>query len=206
MAKHTDYFKLFKDQMAICSEASQLLKEMVSQYSPSSSASYHEQMHEIENKSDELTYEIISSLFQEFITPIDQEDLLRLARSIDDIVDALDETVNDLYMYHIEAAPRFAPALVDAIDECVRILALAVDELPNFKKPARLREFLRDVSRSETAGDEVYVSAIYHLFETNDMSPAHFIGIKGVYDSLEMCCDMCEEASQVIEEIVMKNA
>lgn len=31
------------------------------------------------------------------------------------------------------------------------------------------------------------------------------MGSKAVYDSLENCCDLCEHAADVIEQIIMKN-
>ena len=62
-------------------------------------------MHNIEHKADEIYHDILTRLSAEFITPIDQEDILRLVQIIDDVTDALDEVVLDCYMFHIDELP-----------------------------------------------------------------------------------------------------
>lgn len=56
----------------------------------------------------------------------------------------------------------------------------------------------------EGEADEVYVDASYRLFAV----PADcrvLMGSKAVYESLENCCDLCEHAADVIEQVIIKN-
>lgn len=205
MAKNkNDYFKLLEQQIEYCVQASELLAEIVTGYSAEKIQVQTEQMHKIEHMADELHHEILTKLAAEFITPIDQEDILNLVQIIDDITDALDEIVFEFYMFHITQMPESAPELAKLVDNCIKALREALKEFKSFKKPARLFSLLVDVKNIESQADKVYVKAVYDLFSLEKDSKA-LIGGKEIYESFESCCDLCEHATKVIEQIIIKN-
>ena len=205
MAKKTnDYFKLLEQQTACCMEASDLLEEILCKFNADSINAYRSQMHTIEHTADKIHHDILNKLSTEFITPIDQEDILRLAQIIDDITDALDEVVLDFYMYHIDSVPQKASQLSGIVNRCVHALHDATSELKNFKKPATLLSLVVKVNDIETEADEVYTDAIYELFGSSANEKA-LLGTKAVYESLENCCDLCEHATDIIEQVIIKN-
>lgn len=205
MAKNkNDYFKLTEDQISYCVQASNLLVEILNNYSFDNIAEYRARMHEIENAADEIHHDIRTRLSAEFITPIDQEDILRLVQIVDDITDAIDEVVMDLYMYGLETLPASVPAVAAVVSRCINALHTASGELKNFKKPAKLREYLIEANTIESEADALYVEAIRELF-TSTSDAKTLIAGKAIYESLENCCDLCEHASDVIEQIIIKN-
>ena len=205
MAKRkNDYFLLATEQVEYCVKASALLVELFENYSAENVLTYKDKIHEIEHLGDEIRHDIISRLAVEFITPIDQEDILHLVQIIDDITDALDEVVMECYMLRIENAPESALMLANKTNECVNALSEAIKELKNFKKPTHLRELLVHVNTIEGEADGLYVQANYDLFG-NKTDAKEIIRDKTIYDSFENCCDLCEHASDVVEQIVMKN-
>lgn len=205
MAKvKNDYFKLVEKQVEYCVQASDLLANILNNYSPENLNAQREEMHKIEQQADEVHHDILTKLSAEFITPIDQEDIVHLAQIIDDVTDALDEVVLDFYMYHIDKAPVDAAALAKTVSRCVKALQEATKELKNFKKPANLRTLLVKVNSIEGEADAIYVEAIHNLFGSETESKV-LIGSKAIYESLENCCDLCEHASDVIEQIIIKN-
>lgn len=199
-----DYFKLVEEQAAYCVQASNLLTEILCNFSAGSIPEQKEKMHAIENKADELQHEILIGLSREFITPIDQEDILRLVQTIDDVTDALDEVVLEFYMFHIYEMPADAPAMSKIVSRCVKALYEAVKELKNFKKPDTLRRLLVEVNDVEGEADTAYMEAIHNLFKAETQSRV-LMGNKEIYESLENCCDLCEHAADIIEQIIMKN-
>lgn len=206
MAKNrNDYFKMAEEQITYCVQASGFLEKIVCNYNPANIISQKKRMHDIEHKADELHHDILTRLSREFITPIDQEDILRLVQIIDDVTDALDEVVLELYMFHVDTIPDAAPELARLVDRCVNALYESVKELKNFKKPERLRGLLVEVNHNESRADAVYNEAIYVLFGRGDISGKVLMGHKAIYDSLENCCDLCEHAADIIEQIVIKN-
>ena len=120
--KRNDYFELIKTQTSYCVEAANLLEEILGKFDVSKISEYRTQMHEIENKADEIHHDILSKLSVEFITPIDQEDILHLVQIIDDIADAIDEVILDMYMYHIDTISEKTVELSKAVNKCVKAL------------------------------------------------------------------------------------
>jgi len=205
MARHrTDYFKLLEQQAEYCLQASDLLLEILTQYSENGIAQQRFKMHEIEQKADDLHHEIVTKLSKEFITPIDHEDILRLVQIIDDVTDALDQVTRNLYMFHVDSITNDIKILAEKVNKCVKTFKEAVTELKNFKKPERLRELLVEVNTIESEADAIYIEAIHHMFSP-DADVKNIMGMKTVYDSLEQCFDLCEDASDMIEQIIMKN-
>lgn len=205
MAKvKNDYFKLVEQQVEYCVQAADLLEEILCKYSTQNLPTQREKMHKIEQAADGIHHDILTRLSAEFITPIDQEDILHLVQIVDDVTDALDEVVLDFYMYHVEKLPAEAPELSKIVNRCVKALYEAVKELKNFKKPETLRKLLVEVNTIESDADKVYIEAIHNLF-SRESDGKTLIGSKTVYESLENCCDLCEHAADVIEQIIIKN-
>jgi len=199
-----DYFKLAEEQIACCVEAAELLQNMLTHYSVQDLMEKRDEMHSIEHKADEIHHDILTRLSAEFITPIDQEDILHLVQIIDDVTDALDEVVFECYKFCVKEIPADVPELSAIVSSCVQALAKAVQELKNFKKPEQLRKMLIEVNTIESKADAIYVEAIHQLFE-KETDFKHLIGSKAVYDCLESVCDLCEHAADVIEQIIIKN-
>ena len=202
--KQNDYFELIQKQSAYCVEASNLLEDILCKFNADSVDTYRTQMHGIEHQADEIHHDILKKLSTEFITPIDQEDILRLVQIIDDITDALDEVIMDVYMYHIDVIPERTADLSRIVNQCVKALHEATAELKNFKKPEKLRGLLIKVNDIEIEADGVYMESIYALFGS-DLDGKALLGAKAVYEGLENCCDLCEHAADVIEQVIIKN-
>ena len=206
MAKkvRNDYFKLAEEQMACCVEAADLLEEILCNYSVDNISAQREMMHKIEHKADEIHHDIITRLTAEFITPIDQEDILHLVQRIDDITDAIDDVVLKFYMYHMVEVPADAPEFSKIVNRCVKTLFEAVKELKNFKKPETLRSHLVEVNTIEGEADAAFVEAIHKLF-ANESDCKALIGSKSIYEGLENCCDLCEHGAHAVDHIIIKN-
>ncbi|HIT33681.1 MAG TPA: DUF47 family protein [Candidatus Faecousia intestinigallinarum] len=202
--KNNNYFELIKTQSSYCVEASNLLEEILCKFNADSINAYRTQMHAIEHTADDIRHDILKKLSTEFITPIDQEDILRLVQIIDDITDALDEVILDVYMYHVDTIPEKTAALSRVVNRCVLALHEAAGELKNFKKPDALRAMLVKVNDIEIEADAIYTEAIYQLFASNAEGKV-LLGSKAIYEGLENCCDLCEHAADVIEQVIIKN-
>lgn len=202
--KHNDYFEMIQRQSSYCVEASNLLEEILGKFHAGSVKTYRAQMHEIEHQADEVHHDILKKLSTEFITPIDQEDILRLVQIIDDITDALDEVILDVYMYRIDAIPERAEDLSRIVNRCVKAFHEATAELKNFKRPEKLEQLLVKINDIEIEADGVYMESIYTLFGSS-MDGKTLLGAKAVYEGLENCCDLCEHAADVIEQVIIKN-
>ncbi|MCA2223446.1 DUF47 domain-containing protein [Nonomuraea aurantiaca] len=89
----------------------------------------HEKMRVIEHLGDQERRTLVEELRSALVTPIDREDLYRLSRSIDDVLDSLRDFVRESHLYRVPDQLRFAPLLdqviegIDALENAVRDLA-----------------------------------------------------------------------------------
>src|SRR4051812_5654900 len=88
---------------------------------------FSETMKEYEIKGDTYVHEVIMELNNAFITPIEREDILALAMSMDDVLDGLEHCAAIFEMYSITTADDFMLRFVDAINNC----ALEIQESIN---------------------------------------------------------------------------
>lgn len=205
MAKNkNDYFLLIEEQIKFCVKASDLLESIFNSTENVNFVEYKEKMHEIEHQADDIHHDILTRLSAEFITPIDQEDILRLVQIIDDITDALDDVVMKFYMFGITEYPSQTSEFSMQVNRCVKALSAAGAELRHFKKPKELRALLIKINTAESNADKIYMEAVHNLFAVEN-DAKKLIGYKEIYDSLEACCDLCEHAADIIELIIIKN-
>ena len=73
-----------------------------------------DEIKEVEHKCDFLTHEIIQRLHRTFVTPLDREDIHGLARSLDDVMDAIDATRRDRPALPDQSVVRYGCARADA--------------------------------------------------------------------------------------------
>ncbi|MGW0193844.1 DUF47 domain-containing protein [Nonomuraea sp. NPDC003201] len=89
----------------------------------------HEQMRSIEHIGDEERARLVEELKTALVTPIDPEDLFRLSRAIDDVLDSLRDFVRESHLYRVPDQIRFTPLLdqvivgIEALENAVRDLA-----------------------------------------------------------------------------------
>lgn len=79
----------------------------------------------IEHAGDEYRARLIREMSRSLTTPIDREDLFRLSRSVDDILDNLRDFVLEADLFGIEDA-RLLDAVIDAVLGAITELAVAV--------------------------------------------------------------------------------
>lgn len=165
---------------------------------------FSEKMKEIETKGDSLVHEVIKDLNNAFITPIEREDILALAMSMDDVLDGLEHTSAMFEMYSITQADEFMLKFVDAIRACADEIVQAVELLAS-KKLLQIRDHSIKIKDYESKCDGILRQAIKHLFHV-EKDPIRIIQYKEIYEELEEIADYCQKVANTLETIIMKNA
>ncbi len=119
-----------------------------------------DRLREIEQEGDEHRTELISELSKALTTPIDREDLFRLSRSIDDVLDNLRDFANEYVMFEAQDGTRYGPVL-DALVEGLTALRTSVGDLGSH--PERVPESSRKAKRANHI-HRVYEEALADLF------------------------------------------
>src|SRR5206468_10141501 len=88
-----------------------------------------DEIREVEHKCDFLTHEVLLRLNRTFVTPIDREDIHGLARSLDDVMDAIDASATLVRLYRLETVRFGARELARIITSSVNQVQLALQAL-----------------------------------------------------------------------------
>src|SRR5205085_11036210 len=92
---------------------------------------------EAEHEGDRLTHEVISLLNRTFVTPLDRDDMYRLATALDDICDHIDEAADDIDAYEMREVPRRAQEQAQVILRATGRLCEAISLLEGFRDAQR---------------------------------------------------------------------
>ncbi len=205
MATKFNYFKAFEEMSEYSMNAALYLEEVVNNFDASKINIYISTMHEFEHREDEKKHEIMSHLLKEFLPPIEREDIIELAAKLDDVTDTIDELIHQFYIFNIQKLLPEFPTFVNVIKECCTELDLSIKELKNFKKSSTIHQNIIHVNNAESKGDSVYTDIMHRLFTTDGITPLDAVRWSDILNTAEDCCDACEEASETIENIIMKN-
>ena len=199
-ARDREFFDLFERAAANGVRAAELMEEMLAGFPDSRGLSRDILI--CEQDGDHITQEVIRRIHETFVTPIDRDDILRLASSLDDIVDDIEEAADYLGLYSVEAPMMQAQALAHVLVDATRELAAAFPLMREFKDVSK---HIVEVHRLENEGDRIVRNAIASLFE-GGIDPMVVIRWKDIFERLEDAIDATERTAYVLEGIVIKNA
>jgi uncharacterized protein Yka (UPF0111/DUF47 family) len=187
------FFDLFNESGQNTLRAARLLQEMLRGW-PDDRGLAREILL-AEQEGDRITHDIVQRTNSTFVTPIDGEDIYALATQLDDIVDFIG-------LYKIEAPMDQAQAMADVLVKCCQQLATILAELRGFEG---LEQYWIEIHRLENDGDRLYRDAVAALF-ADGIDPMVVIRWKDIFTGLERAIDATETAAHILEGIVIKNA
>jgi predicted phosphate transport protein (TIGR00153 family) len=161
-----------------------------------------EKIKKIEDNGDKMVHDIFAELNKTFITPIDREDISKLACSLDDILDNLEAVAERLVLYQIDKPPAFMLEFATTLQKTSQNVHEGIALLRNFKEAKKIRGFCSAVNTLENEGDSLLRKATADLFNKKD--PIDIIKIKELYEDLESAIDRCEDVADVIGDILVK--
>src|SRR5579872_902322 len=162
----------------------------------------HSKIKKIEKEADKLTHSIFEELNKTFITPLDREDISRIASKTDDIIDFIDGIVGRIIGFKIKSCPPYMLEMAKEIHNSTKEINLMITRLNKVKADKSLIEHCRTINEQEHRVDAIYRKAIGELFETTDV--INIIKMKDTYEALEHASDRCLDVADSIEDIVLK--
>ena len=159
----------------------------------------------LEHVGDNITHETFHELSANFITPFDREDIHSLISAIDDIADYIHGATKRIDIYRVDNMTPAIIKLAELIAASSLELHNAVCELKNMKNINKIKEACIRINSIENHADDIFDMTIAKLFE-EETNAIEIIKMKEVLLALETATDMCEDAANVIESILVKNA
>lgn len=199
------FFPLFDQAAANLQEAGQVMYKLVTSTSKDDRKVFIREIEKLEHKGDEITHEIFQELSRNFITPFDREDIHRLVSAIDDILDYIHGSSKRMDLYKVTECTPDMIKLSELLQTQTEELRRVIFELKNLKNMRNITESLVLINSIENHADDIFDNAVARLFET-ETDAVVIIKTKEILSALETATDMCEDAANVIDSIIVKMA
>jgi predicted phosphate transport protein (TIGR00153 family) len=187
-------------------QAVRLFSEMAHSANPEERRVKMIRLKALEHEGDMVTKQVFDALNASFITPFDRDDIQNIAIDLDDILDNLEGAAQYLILFELQESPdalrHFSDILVSMAEEIHEATGMIWDQ----KNERRVREVIVRVSELENQADQLYNTVIADLFKSTGRNPLEIMKWKEVYQGLEEACDSCRDYSNIISNVVVKNA
>lgn len=204
--KDDKFFHFFEKDVGNLLSAARVFRDLMSNgMSKEERSQKIKKIEELEHLGDEATHQIYSELGSTFITPFEREDIHLLASKLDDILDFIQGAATRIVLYRVDHISPEQEKLAVMIHDQVVELNKAIPHLRDLGEVHTMRESLVRINSIENEADDLFERAIANLFDTCT-DPILLIKTKELLVSLETATDKCEDAANVIESIIVKNA
>jgi len=199
------FFPLFEQATQNVVNMATILVETVNSTDPANREDLFKQIDKLENKGDEITHQVYLELGKNFITPFDREDIHKLTSAIDDVADYIQGAANRMCLYRIDDFNDPICSLSELILHAAIELEKAVKELKDLKNTRKIADACIRINSFENQADMIFNQAVADLF-LYETDAIRLIKYKEILTALETATDMCEDAADVMESILVKNA
>jgi predicted phosphate transport protein (TIGR00153 family) len=194
------FFNLFVRQADHVAEAAEVFLDLVSEFHDVPQKATL--IHDLEHEADETTHQVMRRLNTTFVTPIDHEDIHKLATTLDDVLDHIDAAADMFVLHKIEAPLPEMKAQADVLVRAARATRQALGMLPKY---GELPRFWVEINRLENEGDRIYRQATADLFG-GDFKAMDVLKWKDILDEVEAAIDTLEDVANTLEGISLKQA
>src|SRR5208337_3768094 len=181
------FFEMFERQAATVREAAYQLVTLSEDFT-----NIREKRHAIElleHQGDQITHGIYEQLNRTFITPLDPEEISKLASALDDVMDNIDSSAEKMFYYGIDNTDDHMVELSRLIHLSAVEIEGAVKGIRSIKDPRYIEERGIEVNRLENLADDVLAHAVMDL-----------------YENLETATDYCEDVANVLSDIAIRHS
>lgn len=203
------FFDILQEQSAIVVEGAEAFVHMIENFEaasrqPDGIRTLKRKVKEIEHRGDLKTHELYQALNATFITPLDREDIAALAAALDDILDFTWATANHLHLYDVKKLPKEFVEVALLLRDQTHLVRDVLTHLPDPDKRDEIRAKLVEIHSLENQADELTNRAKAELFQQDDVK--YLIKMKDVLEYIETATDKCEDAADVVRDILVKHA
>lgn len=205
LPKDKIFYDIFENIVINLKEMGSTLKKAMNESDQIKRTALLKSIEDGEHTNDEYTHQIFIELGKNFITPFDREDIHYLATSLDDIADYMYASSKKILNYNITENDEYMKEMAEISHKSIKALADAVVKLRSMKNISQIKQDCVLINSLENDADDTLDRAIINLF-SNVTDPIKIVKLKDVYEDLEVISDKCEDASNVIESIIIKYA
>ncbi len=196
------FFDLFEKPAAITHKAALHLCSMIEHFDDVKNMCHL--MKSYEHEGDVVSHEIYQLLNKSFVTPIEPDEISRLAASMDDVLDAIDDASRKMFFYDIGVTDTYMLESAKIIIQQTEQIEKAISATRTMNQPAIVDECCIEINRLENLADDVLAVSLQELFKTTDA--IKIVKMKDVYETLEATTDRCEDVANILGDIAIKHS
>jgi uncharacterized protein len=196
------FYDLFEELADKIEEGSNLFLDMLLNYD--SFEQRLSKLKEIEHEADIITHRTYEKMHTTFLTPIDREDIYALVNKMDSILDMTEASAIRMSLYKIRAPKEELIQQAKLLNEATAKVKQVVRGLRDMKNAKMILDACIEINTLENAGDQILRSTMANLFE-REKDPFELIKWKEIFERFEEAMDVCEDVSNIVEGIVLKN-
>ena len=205
MPKNKIFYELFEEVATTVQDMGFLIRQVVYEPERSRRSALISQLEDMEHRNDDTTHRIFTELSRNFITPFDREDIHSLTSALDDICDFIFGSAKKINFYNVNPDDTGIRKMADLIADASTEIKTAVYGLRDMKNLRRMTEAMVKVNSIENQADDIFDMSIDRLFE-GEQDAKEVIKKREIYQAMETATDKCEDATNVIESIIIKYA
>jgi len=195
------FFTLFKAMAEKIAEAAGTLNEITHEL-PGGTEKAHK-VRQIEHQGDEITRKIYEQLNESLITPLEPEEIARLAPALDDVLDKIDWVTHQLCNYGIPATNEVLKEYSYLIILSSTEISQAIDRLSTLRNTDEVKTHVIEISRLYNLSTELLSRAVLELFKTQDL--LMIIKLKDIYEGLAKVMEKCNDVGHALSDIAMSH-
>lgn len=199
-SKDETFFDHFRQLAEYIGQSARLLKTLLE--TPADAARIAADIKKVETDGDAIVHLINQRIDTSFVTPLDREDIHLLAKRLDNVIDIINGAARRVVMFRVTIARTGGVQLAEVI---VKASAEILEAVSDVTKPKRMAEHSRKIKLLEEEGDALYAEYVGALFE-HDEPAIEVLKWKEIYDALEHAIDECDDVSNVLASIALKNS
>jgi uncharacterized protein len=203
LPRQTNFFDFFERHAALSVEGARELGKLVE--SGVRVEDVAKRIKELEHEADEITHDCMETLHKTFITPIDRNDIHRIASKLDDIIDLIDGAARQLSLFEIRELPESAREATVVLVQATEAVERAVKGLRNMRNATTILGECVRINELENQADRIKAASVARLFR-EERDPIVVLKWHEIYQALENVTDACEDVANVIEGIVLEHA
>src|SRR5947208_5914989 len=162
----------------------------------------NDELRDQEHRGDDKTHSILREVNSTFGTPLDREDIYRLASRLDDVMDFFEAAGDLIVLYQLETLPREVQEMADILVRAAELTSLA---MPRLKSLKNLSDYWIEINRLENDADKLHRRFVAKLF-SGDYDALTVMKLKEVAEELEAAADAFENVADTVETIAVKES
>ena len=195
MKNKTNFFDLLKEQSSYVVKSMTLLNE----YCTTSKEELADIIILLEEEADEVRRNLIGRLNKTYITPIDREDLFHLSRLLDEIIDYIKTSVDEIHLFKITPNDDLVK-ITSTLLEMTNHLHEAISNMAEDEEASKTAAY--KVKNLENVMDTLTKSAYARIFESDDFKM--IFKYAEIYKHLNHTADVADSAMDFLLDIFVK--